>query len=290
MSLFTKANLFTCLLLLLAGHVLPVSAGRNDPPAGWNADEAAQRIERAWDVYNLPYGTLGMITHVIMLWTIACHLDGRSPLLPWRPLEFDRWNLGILGVTTIVSISLLAVNISAKDRSPGMTSLAVLHLVYSFVEDGIAAHLRNPSRRGKGLRWELTPWLLALMVASLINSQIMGTLDGILNGVTYFYKKTPVTNPTGLALNLCAIIGGVIALLTYPLSFCAGSANSRKLYRPYGAYIFAFFGLVSCLGFILAMDYTVGIVTGNAFGTPDGDALGLFWAYFVFQYVPVFTF
>ncbi|KAM7218469.1 hypothetical protein V8F06_006073 [Rhypophila decipiens] len=108
--------------------------------AGWDADEAGQRTERAWETYNLPYGTLGIITHIIMLWTLACHLDGRSPAMPWERLKFDVWNMALLGVTTIVSISLLAVSLSAKGRSPGMTSMAVLHLVYSLVVDGFAAH------------------------------------------------------------------------------------------------------------------------------------------------------
>ncbi|KAK4206930.1 hypothetical protein QBC37DRAFT_299803 [Rhypophila decipiens] len=271
------------LLLLLAGQVLPVFAGRNDPPAGWNADETAQRTERAWETYNLPYGTLGIITHIIMLWTLACHLDGRSPAMPWKGLKFDVWNMALLGVTTIISISLLAVSLSAKGRSPGMTSMAVLHLVYSLVVDGVAAH--RYFRAHEGLRWELTPWLLALMVASFVNAQIMGTVD-----VTHFDSKTQVTNPTGVALTVCAMVGGVIALLTYPLSFCR--CATKKFCRPYGAYIFAFFGLVCCLGFILAMDYTVGIVTGNAVGAPTGSKanVGMFWAFFVFQYVPVLTF
>ncbi|KAM7213949.1 hypothetical protein V8F06_010648 [Rhypophila decipiens] len=317
---------WTLLFLLVAGQVLPVSAGRNDPPAGWDADEAAQRTERAWETYNLPYGTLGIITHIIMLWTLACHLDGRSPAQPWKRLKFDVWNMALLGVTTIISISLLAVSLSAKGRSPGMTSMAVLHLVYSLVVDGVAAHryFRDGFRKKEfqdssgygpyggagssseekpkakreaheGLRWELTPWLLALMVASFVNAQIMGTLDDIgrnprLNGVTRFDSKTPVTNPTGVALTVCAMVGGVIALLTYPFSFC--SCATKRFCRPYGAYIFAFFGLVCCLGFILAMDYTVGIVTGNAVGAPTGSEanVGMFWAFFVFQYVPVLTF
>ncbi|KAK4208957.1 hypothetical protein QBC37DRAFT_451481 [Rhypophila decipiens] len=263
-------------LLLLSDYALPISA----------------RSERAWDAYNLPYRTLGMITHCVMLWNLACHLCGRSPLLPWRRLkpEFSWYDMANVGVTTIVSICLLAVNMSSpKDRSPGMTSPAALHLVYNLVEEAVVAHRfireRGWEKKGKqsesycsgytleqektaAMRWEYTPWFFVLMVASLINSQILGTLDDIgrnprLNGVTHFDTRTKMTTPTGLVLSICAIGGGIIAPLTL---FCW--TNRLQRLQTYGAYAFVLSGLVCCLGFILAMDYAVGVVTGNNMGEP----------------------
>lgn len=59
-------------------------------------------------------------------------------------------------------------------------------------------------------------------------------------------------------------------------------------------YIFSFFALVSCLGFILVVDYAVGVVTGNAEGNAaklkGKGSQAMFWTFFVFQYVPLFTF
>lgn len=124
-----------------------------------------------------------------------------------------------------------------------------------------------------------------------------------LDGVTAFNSRTGKPDPTGLALVLCAMIGGVLAIIALALGGCSaifcsavrrdsGYGNASSKGSLIAVYIFSFFGLVSCLGFLLVADYAVGVVTGNAQGAP-GKGKGskaMYWAFFVFQYVPMFTF
>ena len=255
---------------------------------------------------------------------------------PWKKLEHDIWNIANTVITSIVSISLVAVTLSGVVRqSRALTGMAVLQVLYSLVVDGVTVHRYfrdkgNDLKEREGMRWDLTPWLLVLLVASLVNSQFLGTLNGVfdtslvaclnvrgnianmspirtieidrnprLNGVTGFYNTTKSTDPTGLALVICAMVGGALAVLAFLLGGCCSVFGRSGRYRSarsslIAVYIFSFFALVSCLGFILVVDYAVGVVTGNAEGNAaklkGKGSQAMFWTFFVFQYVPLFTF
>lgn len=269
MSLLSNKLLPPCILLLLPAQVL---ARIGDPPPGFDADDAAIRTEQAWDAYNLPYGALGMVTHVFLLYCLACHLDGRSPVRPWKKLEHDIWNIANTVNTSIVSISLVAVTLSGVVRqSRALTGMAVLQVLYSLVVDGVTVHRYfrdkgNDLKEREGMRWDLTPWLLVLLVASLVNSQFLGTLNGgfdtscmperqggiivanmspirtteidrnpRLNGVTGFYNTTKSTDPTGLALVICAMVGGALAVLAFLLGGCCSVFGRSGRYRSAGS-------------------------------------------------------
>ncbi len=60
--------------------------------------------------------------------------------------------------------------------------------------------------------------------------------------------------------------------------------------RVTASYVFFVAGVISCTAWFVVADYAVAIVTGNAVGQPRGGSQALFWLYFVFQYIPIFTF
>ena len=41
--------------------------------------------------YALPYGGLGFTSHVLTYLTVFCLSHGRTPLMPWRPLDGERF-------------------------------------------------------------------------------------------------------------------------------------------------------------------------------------------------------
>lgn len=201
--LFRKSSFSYYLrLTILASQVLPVLRRQSTRP-DFNADEAGSRTQQAWELYHLPYGTLGMISHAVMLWTMVCHLTGRKPGMPWQKLELgkvwlDVWNLAIIFITSVVTITLVTVGLPVVKGSRALTGLAVMQIIYSLVVDGIVVHRyfrdkpsntgwasyggpwaqenRAPEEERRGMGWDLAPWLVVLMVASVVNSQIMGTL------------------------------------------------------------------------------------------------------------------
>ncbi|KAL2270473.1 hypothetical protein VTJ83DRAFT_2657 [Remersonia thermophila] len=338
-------------LVLFASQVLPV-LGRVDRSGNFDGEGASRRIREAWDAYNLPYGTLGMVSHAVLLWAMACHLVGRWPLCPlFRLRNKIPWlsllNIVIVLVTSIVTLSIAGSNLPAVSESSALRSLVIIQMVYGIIFDGIVIHryfrdtprenwfrLKRPAGHKEDgtteeperhrIGWDLSPWMVALVVASFVNSQIIGTRKGALfgfppqppmvsltvpnesldiknnpkiDGAFYFDRHTGQKNSAGIALTICAMVGGVLAALTFVGGcFCIPLARRNKDYSRldrFSLYVFTLFGLVSCVGFILAADYIVSLVTGNMLGRPylkRGGQESLFWTFFVFQFFPLLTF
>ena len=49
-------------------------------------------------------------------------------------------------------------------------------------------------------------------------------------------------------------------------------------------------GLVCSLAYFLSGDYAVAVLTGNTFGLPTKEYQVLYWVFWVFERVPLFTF
>jgi len=49
-------------------------------------------------------------------------------------------------------------------------------------------------------------------------------------------------------------------------------------------------GLVCSLAYFLSGDYAVAVLTGNTIGLPTKKYEGLYWVFWVFERVPLFTF
>ena len=49
-------------------------------------------------------------------------------------------------------------------------------------------------------------------------------------------------------------------------------------------------GLVCSLAYFLSGDYAVAVLTGNTIGLPTEKYQGLYWVFWVFERVPLFTF
>lgn len=94
-----------------------------------------------------------------------------------------------------------------------------------------------------------------------------------LDGVFYFDSKTrdEDKDKTGMALTICALVGLVLAAITWVSGIWRAvikASSGTKRRHSFTLYLFTLFGLASCVGFILAADYVVSIVTGNKIGRP----------------------
>src|SRR5436190_17160524 len=51
--------------------------------------------------YGIPFGGIGFASHILTYYTLACLWNGRRPLMPWKKLEYGRFNF-LLGIFTLV--------------------------------------------------------------------------------------------------------------------------------------------------------------------------------------------
>jgi len=84
--------------------------------------------------YSLPYGAMGFGSHLITHYTMIVLILGRTPLYPWRPLQYPRVSaipgiISLIGTTVVSCISISRCSAEEPFRLMGawmlMTSIAV---------------------------------------------------------------------------------------------------------------------------------------------------------------------
>ncbi|KAK4202079.1 hypothetical protein QBC40DRAFT_169933 [Triangularia verruculosa] len=254
---------------------------RNDGPQG----DFDPKIEQLFDRYNVPYGVLGAISHVIMMYVLGCHLFGRRPLMPWRYLSQHLIDVLVTSCMAIVTVTIASLTISEVQESRALVMLLAMHIIFGLVMDGVMIH-RYFYRERKGLMVRLAGWLCVLCVAGLLSSQMLAQITG--------HKRLDDTkwqwsDPGIIIIAVMGIGGGVIAVLSFLAIWRSSAGVDREKRKPIAVYVFFFSGMICALGWFWLADYGPVIATGNTTGQPRQGNKALFWAYFVFQWFPVFT-
>ncbi|KAF2026571.1 hypothetical protein EK21DRAFT_73914, partial [Setomelanomma holmii] len=74
-------------------------------------------------VYAIPYGVLGVLSHALTFYVILCHLLGRRPLLPCQNLQKTTWNIVLVTLSSLGSVILSAVTLArTRGSQPLMMS------------------------------------------------------------------------------------------------------------------------------------------------------------------------
>src|SRR5205814_1069081 len=95
------------------------------------ADADDKLMEEKFNQYSLPYGVLGAISHIITYWVLFCHYYGRCPWWPPRRLQRKDVNMCSVLVSSIVSITIIAVTLSRVHETQALAVLAVMQVVLS---------------------------------------------------------------------------------------------------------------------------------------------------------------
>ncbi|KAH6910728.1 hypothetical protein BKA70DRAFT_92241 [Coprinopsis sp. MPI-PUGE-AT-0042] len=106
--------------------------------------EAALRLEAFSEevkCYNLPYGILGFVSHVLTYYTILCLWLGRKPFWPFSRVKFSRFDLALGGVGLLVSTLLSIVTIVRCKDNWELTVIAVWKLGMSLLNGATAIHV-----------------------------------------------------------------------------------------------------------------------------------------------------
>ncbi|KAF2250208.1 hypothetical protein BU26DRAFT_455735 [Trematosphaeria pertusa] len=263
--------------------------------------------------YALPYGAIGIISHLLTYWTIAWVAVGRSPLWPVHRIESYGIDMFLAAITLCTCIPIASLTIHRCRLSWHFVLIAVWKLVTSvslacltihrciitrqeikrkkagkahtpipMQDSGEAAHDPSmPSHRPATTSKDLGPlWWLLLYLA--------GTITGMVGLCSLIYisfrHDTAVRNLTYAFAAPMIIIPILVAIYWYVkhLQLPGGgfdvwmSANTHVI----GGAAIAF---TAVFGFFSALysDLVLGAIAGNMLGLPSGDFAVLYWAWFI---------
>ena len=103
-------------------------------------DTDDKELERKFGQYGLPYGVLGAISHVLTFYVILCHYYGRRPLMPWKHLKKQVFNMYWVVISSIVSIVIAIVTLTRVKETPPLVVLVAMQIVLSFIMDALNVH------------------------------------------------------------------------------------------------------------------------------------------------------
>jgi hypothetical protein len=90
--------------------------------------------------YALPYGAIGIISHLLTYWTIAWIGYGRVPLWPKHHIDHSKFDLFLAAITLIVCIPLATISIHRCRLSWHFILIGVWKLVTSVVLGAMVIH------------------------------------------------------------------------------------------------------------------------------------------------------
>ena len=226
--------------------------------------------------YALPFGGLGILSHVLTYYTAILLSLGRKPLPPWSPLKHSP-------IDTIICLSSMALTVvltgftisSCRNAWPFvLLSFWKLTLSFSINAMGLTAAITSNSDKldptsspGKTLVASSLYWI--------------GTICGIV-GIFTVVHQTIATNRN--VLTLTAVLGGAAG---FGLLLAIVSFFFKTSYAFLGV-----FGLSSIFVFVAVFysDLVLAAVENNWVGIPSGPSKGsavVYWTYFAAKRLPM---
>lgn len=137
-------QLFTMALigayLTSAAEAFPTDLHMSSPEPRDLVTTDAKNLREHIEVYGIPYGVLGAVSHGLTFYAILCHFFGRRPLLPWTALERERWNIAVVTISSLISIILSGVTMARTKGSRPLLILAGMQIVLHALIDIIHIH------------------------------------------------------------------------------------------------------------------------------------------------------
>lgn len=148
---FTIIILGTYLVISIEAFPADPYTSRPEPRA--IEDTNAKNLRQHIEVYGIPYGVLGAVSHALTFYVMLCHFFGVRPLVPWMALEKERWNIAVVTLSSLVSIILAGVTMARTRGSRPLLILAGMQIVLHVLVDIIHIHCMFSDRRGFACFW-----------------------------------------------------------------------------------------------------------------------------------------
>jgi hypothetical protein len=254
----------------------------------------AKNLREHIEVYGIPYGVLGAVSHGLTFYVILCHFFGRRPLLPWMALEKERWNIAAVTVSSVISIILSGVTMARTRGSHPLLILAGMQIILHALIDII--HIHRMLVGSPGWSNSTSIWAVPLLVVSFfsiyafyefpcksrwINSQTSET------NVQFTVEDSDgrVGSLFGSAIFIVLIVWiGLTGFATLINIFVCIFSKFKKT-SP-----FAISAVLLSCGLFWFGDFCMAIVSRSTIGTPSDQVRVLYWTYWVVERIPLFTF
>ncbi|KAF2837566.1 hypothetical protein M501DRAFT_937417 [Patellaria atrata CBS 101060] len=269
--------------------------------------------------YALPYGGIGIVSHLLTYWAIIWIGFGRSPLWPLHKLTHSSFDIGLAMGTIITTIPLASVSMWRCRIRWEFILIAVWKLTFSITQSTITIHRAWILRRENGPHTQerSTDGVRLVSYHSGWHSEYSQTTTSLVQGHP---QRTPLY---WLFLYLCGTIVGMVGLLSivreaFPsnegvrdLSYSFGiaivvisGAVGAYFYKRHGegnkqeeksAFSSTFGGVfkafVVCFGTFSALysDLILASIADNWGGFPSQDKAALYWAWFVAKRLPLLS-
>lgn len=277
--------------------------------------------------YALPYGAIGIISHLLTYWTIAWMAVGKIPLWPWHPMKTYKFDAFLAFVTLCTCIPIASITMHRCRLSWHFLLICIWKLVTSVSLSCVTLHRCYITRRetqevhdheaqvplqyhqaqmygqGRNPSWFIQPgarqqanhrdvrplWWLTLYLAGTIVGMI--GLCSLL--YTTFRKEQTIRNLTygfGTAMGIIPIL---VAIYWYTQHLNLPNGGHRvwmsASWHALGGAVIAF---IAVFGFFSSLysDLVLGAIADNLFGLPSEDFAPLYWAWFIAKRLPMLSF
>ncbi|PPQ66434.1 hypothetical protein CVT24_007200 [Panaeolus cyanescens] len=268
--------------------------------------------------YNLPFGALGFISHVLTYYTLVCLWYGRKPLWPFKKVDNTKLDLilGGIGVSVCIIMSiftminckntwqLLVIAIWKMSMSL-LNGLTALHVAILIVhnndmekameemrerrssEDVVEASEAAPEvenveepRPVAIIQSKKAIWWVLLYLPGMIAG-----MAGLMNLVVKVGNRMP--DVVRLTIAFYFIVGaGLLVGFAAALIICwqGGGAPLKVAVTGFASAVVMFIVLGAFYS-----DWCLGLMLDNLLGTPSSDTSAFYWTYFVAKRLTMFS-
>ncbi|KAK4194486.1 hypothetical protein QBC40DRAFT_290688 [Triangularia verruculosa] len=94
-------------------------------------------VQEQIQCYTLPYGAIGMASHILTYFTAYMLSRGRNPVLVWKRLRHRRFNLSVAAIGFVITLVLTSLTMARCRRTWPFILVAVWKLVLSVTLTGM---------------------------------------------------------------------------------------------------------------------------------------------------------
>ena len=248
--------------------------------------------------YGIPYGGIGFASHIITYYTIIALWFGVKPFMPRSPLTHHKWD-GFMAFVTLAGGNAMAIVTVIRCRKRWQFVLIAVWkiclsttLALTAFTNAVILSIRKANDDDPGPDGQPLPSIM------WIGLYVLGLIIGMV-GVFSLVKETWLDNSKvrlitygfgGISGGIIALamLGGIAMVVTI---FCDGDDDvfSTGCGTFLGAAPFGGAVLFVILG-VFYSDWILGAIAGNLAGEPSSDVVLIYWLYFAFKRVSLFSF
>jgi hypothetical protein len=246
--------------------------------------------------YGIPYGGIGFASHIITYYTIVALWFGVKPFMPWSPLNHHIWD-GLAAFVTFAGGNAMAIFTVIRCRNRWQFVLIAvwkicLSTTLALTAFTNAVYLGDRKASGDDHEPDGDPLPSIAWVALYILGLIIGMV-GVFSVVKEAWLDNSevrvITYVFGGISGVIILVGVLSALATAVgdevcTDACAEACGACIIGPP----AFGAIALVT-LG-VFYSDWILGAIAGNMAGEPSGDVVIIYWLYFAFKRLPLFSF